>query len=262
MCIRDSSHRARRLEAAASSRVWPHLTGELPLGEGYAKAPTPTLKPAGPHTERLWELTGQVWDDIMNLPFIRGLRAGTLPEEDFDFYLSQDAMYLNRYSRALATLSTLAPDADGQIGWAQSAAGCIAVEAELHRDWLAKKGEGDATRSPAAPSPVTMAYTNFLVASTAVETYACGVAAVLPCFWLYAEIGQDLIADNHPEHLFKPWLDTYGDQDFLKEAEAAIQRVEQALEAAGEQERDRATEAYLNACIYEREFFDQADRRW
>lgn len=258
----DHSHRARRLETAASTKVWPHLLGELPEGKGYAKAPTPKLKPAGPHTQRLWELTGEVWQEIMELPFIRGLRVGTLPKEDFNFYLSQDALYLNRYSRALAMLSAIAPDADAQIAWAESAAECIAGEAELHRTWLSGFSEQDATRSPVSPSPTTLAYTNFLIATAATEPYVCGVAGVLPCFWLYAEIGIEVTTDNHADHPFKPWIDTYGDQHFIDGAQAAIERMEVAWEAANEEERRQATDAYLNACIYEREFFDQADRAW
>ena len=258
----DHSHRCRRLEKAASSEVWPHLRGELPEGQSYAAAPTPHLEPAGPHTRRLWELTGQVWQEIMELPFIRGLASGRLPEEDFNFYLAQDALYLNRYSRALAELSTKAPDSAGQVMWAGAAAGCIEGEAELHRTWLAGRGMEDASANPVAPSPVTLAYTNFLVATAAVEPYVCGVAGVLPCFWLYAEIGLELTRANHDAHPFKAWLDTYADEEFLSGAREAIQRTEAAFEAASEAEREAATSAYLNAAVYEREFFDQADRRW
>ena len=258
----DHSHRCRRLEKAASSEVWPHLRGELPEGQSYAAAPTPHLEPAGPHTRRLWELTGQVWQEIMELPFIRGLASGRLPEEDFNFYLAQDALYLNRYSRALAELSTKAPDSAGQVMWAGAAAGCIEGEAELHRTWLAGRGMEDASANPVAPSPVTLAYTNFLVATAVVEPYVCGVAGVLPCFWLYAEIGLELTRANHDAHPFKAWLDTYADEEFLSGAREAIQRTEAAFEAASEAEREAATSAYLNAAVYEREFFDQADRRW
>ena len=63
-------------------------------------------------------------------------------------------------------------------------------------------------------------------------------------------------------HPFKAWLDTHADEEFLSGAREAIQRTEAAFEAASEEERAAATSAYLNAAVYEREFFDQADRRW
>ncbi|RSZ63446.1 bifunctional hydroxymethylpyrimidine kinase/phosphomethylpyrimidine kinase [Corynebacterium hylobatis] len=249
----DHFHRTHRLTAAADATPWPHLSGELPT----IPAPVPHLAPAGPHTRAMWEATGQVWAEIMDLAFIRELREGTLRQRDFAFYLDQDAQYLNRYSRALALLSAGAPDQEGQIGWAESAREVLEGEAQLHRDWL---GSQDITVT--APSPVTLAYTNFLVASCAVEPYAVGAAAVLPCFWLYAEIGFELMRDNHEGHPYRAWLETYGGEEFTAGARAAIARTERALAAASPEEREQAMAAYLNACIYEREFFAQADRTW
>ncbi|QGU04567.1 Hydroxymethylpyrimidine/phosphomethylpyrimidine kinase [Corynebacterium comes] len=249
----DHFHRTRRLEAAADTTPWPHLTGPLPT----LPAPSPHLVPAGPHTQAMWEATGEVWGEIMDLTFIRELRSGTLRPRDFAFYLDQDAQYLNRYSRALALLSANATDQEGQIGWSEGAMGVLAGEAQLHRDWLGANGV-----TVTAPSPVTLAYTNFLVASCAVEPYAVGAAAVLPCYWLYAEIGFELMKDNHPEHPYHAWLKTYAGEEFITGARGAIARTERALASASPAEREQAMATYLNACVYEREFFAQADRAW
>src|SRR5699024_12370782 len=87
-----------------------------------------------------------------------------------------------------------------------------------------------------------------------------GVAGVLPCFWLYAEIGLELTRANHDAHPFKAWLDTYADEEFLSGAREAIQRTEAAFEAAREEERAAATSAYLNAAVYDRELYELDDR--
>lgn len=245
----DHFHRMRRLEAAASTRPWAPRT-DVP-------APTPHLAPAGPHTQALWDATGQVWDEIMDLAFLRELAAGSLRQTDFAFYLDQDAQYLNRYSRALALLSSRAPGQADQIFWAESAREVLEGEAQLHRDWL-----GGHDLEVTSPSPVTLAYTNFLVASVVVEPYVVGAAAVLPCFWLYAEIGMELARANTPGHPYHAWLSTYGSEEFNAGARAAIERTEAALAAASEEEREQALTAYLRACVYEREFFAQADRAW
>ena len=39
------------------------------------------VTPAGPWTAALWEATGDIWRDILELPFIRGLGDGTLDED-------------------------------------------------------------------------------------------------------------------------------------------------------------------------------------
>lgn len=259
----DHSHRARRLAGAAAVRPWAHLSRPAGPGQGTddfvlasaLPAPRPRLAPAGPYTAALWEATGEVWAEIMELPFVRGLREGTLSEEAFAFYLEQDAFYLNHYSRAQAQLATIAPEPAAQLDWAAGAVDCVAAEAELHRTWLAGRDLG-----ATAPSPVTMAYTDFLVATAHSHDYVVGAAAVLPCAWLYAEIGLVLAEADHPDHPFHAWLRMYRSEEFLAGARTAIGHVERALAQAGPAHRLRAGRAYLSAAVYEREFFGQADR--
>ena len=248
------ARRARRLADAASTVPWPEMTS------GYVSAiapPAPRLQPAGPHTAALWKDTGDLWAEIMDLPFIRGLADGSLREEDFAFYLAQDAEYLHRYSRALSHLATTAPDLPGQIAWNRASLGCSVSEKALHDTWLSERNITET-----ALSRVTAAYTDFLVATAHVEPYAVGAAAVLPCAWLYAEIGLAIAEHNGPEHPYREWLAMYGGEGFLAEASSFIRLTEEALAQASDEERARARRAYLTACAHEREFFDQADRAW
>ena len=91
-------------------------------------------------------------DAIYALDFIRGLADGTLPEHEFAYYLAQDAIYLNGYSRVLARAAAIAPTEAEQLFWARSAQTCLEVESELHRSWLSTR--------PTAPTlgPVTKSY--------------------------------------------------------------------------------------------------------
>lgn len=253
--------RSRWLEQAASSYPW--IEQQLDLGDGSSPdsfpittpaAPKPAVQPAGPWTAALWAATGKIWDEIINLSFVQELGAGTLDSDLFEFYLDQDAQYLVDYARALADCAAGAPDTAAQVHWANGAAGVINEESELHRTWLAGKN------LLGIPSPITMAYTNFLRAMCAGEDYVVKVATVLPCYWLYVEIGMVMLEKDYPEHPYHEWLQLYGGEDFKQEVEKTIALVEQAFAMAGPEQRLRACRAYLLASVYEREFFDQAHR--
>ncbi|MFW0112626.1 bifunctional hydroxymethylpyrimidine kinase/phosphomethylpyrimidine kinase, partial [Rothia sp. CCM 9416] len=56
------------------------------LGDFEATTRPPQISAAGPQTKRLWELTGQIWDSICELPFVQQLASGTLATADFTFY--------------------------------------------------------------------------------------------------------------------------------------------------------------------------------
>lgn len=264
----DHAARARRLEAAASAYPWHHLLAttdsegntldgtspERLLPVSPVPAGEAVVKPAGPWTAALWAAGGETWHQILDLPFVRALGDGTLDEDLFAFYLDQDALYLRDYSRALATLSARADTAEAQVHWAAGAHEAIAAESQLHEGWLANRAR------LGGPSPITMGYTNFLRASAAGDDYVVGAAAILPCYWLYEEVGAVLSSQNHADHPYAEWLSLYGGEEFAAEVERSLAEVERAFEAASPAQRVRAARAYLSACVYEREFFDQAHR--
>ena len=268
----DHQARARRLEHAADTKPWEHLyvaeelTGENPknlVKPAQRKSPEPKVAPAGPWTAALWQATGDIWRDILDLPFIRGLGDGTLDEDLFGFYLDQDAQYLAQYSRALATLSARATSSQGQVHWAAGAQAAIVEESLLHDEWLAAHPaipveQGGIRRG--APSAVTMGYTNFLRATAAGEDYVVGAAAALPCYWLYLEIGYRLLEKTHEEHPYNAWISVYGGEEFAADVRRCVAVVEEAFEQASPSQRVAAAQAYMSACLYERDFFDQAHR--
>src|ERR1700728_3690300 len=61
--------------------------------------------------EAAWADTAALRAAIDALPFNRELAAGTLARERFQFYITQDALYLGQFSRALAIAAAKAPDA-------------------------------------------------------------------------------------------------------------------------------------------------------
>lgn len=254
----DHGHWTRRLARAGMATPWlaeDFLPGHLDSPDQLAPTAEPTLAaiPApGPWTQALWRAGSALTRQVASNDFVTQLVGGTLPDHAFRFYLGQDARYLQEYARALAGLAARTDAVDETTYWSYSAYSSQVEEAELHRTWLA----GEPT---VAPSPVTQAYTNFLLTSVFVDDYVVGAAAVLPCYWLYAQTGAQItrIPDEHP---YAAWLHTYHDDEFAQATAQALAIVERAFALAAPQARSRAARAYLTACRHEMEFFDQALR--
>ncbi|MEV4901199.1 bifunctional hydroxymethylpyrimidine kinase/phosphomethylpyrimidine kinase [Citricoccus sp. NPDC055426] len=276
----DHAHRSRRLQAAGSANPWLRhdavpavLEAPQDLGAprdpraqrnrtlmteapaAVAQAVAATVAPAGPWTAALWEAGAETTAAIGASAFVRALVDGSLSEADFTFYLAQDALYLNRYARSLAALAARSSSTESQLFWSQASTGAITEEAELHRSWMATRPEAART----AASPVTSVYTDFLLATTLGEDRAVGAAAVLPCFWLYAQVGGG-IPDIPAGHPYAAWLDTYRDPGFVTAVQGALEQVELELADASPSVRAAAARAYLTACRHELEFFEQATR--
>ena len=234
-------------------------SGQLDVGQGNGPVHhfhhmRPAL-PEGGFAARLWAESEQYLAEIYGLEFIRGLAGGHLPEKEFAYYLAQDAIYLNGYSRVLARASALAPSEAEQLFWAGSAGQCLEVESELHRSWLSTRPAQDGL------GPVTKSYVDHLTAASASGSYAVLAAAVLPCFWLYAEVGEKLhaqfLAAGEPAgHPYADWLRTYADEGFAEATRQAISIVDGAGRAAPEHERDAMVTAFRQSCRLEVDFFD------
>jgi len=208
-----------------------------------------------------WTRTADVRARIDELPFIRGLADGTLAREPFVFYLAQDALYLREYARVLAEASRLAPTPHEQAFWARSAEGAIIGELELHASWLTP-GEGvDAAMFSVAPAPATVAYLDHLRSVAFGGDYAELVAAILPCFWLYTDLGRRLHAGEFgesaqdPRHPYASWLATYADPAFEDATAEAIALVSAAAATAAPATRDRMLRAFELSSAHELAFF-------
>lgn len=220
-----------------------------------APAPAEDLPPETRFAEILRAAAAPDLEAIFGLEFIRDLVAGSLDEKQFAYYLAQDAIYLNGYSRVLARASALAPTEAAQLFWARSAQQCLEVESELHRSWLSTR-----TVEPGL-GPVTKSYVDHLLATSTSGSYAVLVAAVLPCFWLYADVGKTLhaefLAGGAPEdHPYSAWLRTYADEDFAAATRQAIALADDAGRLGSDNERAAMLVAFKQSCRFEVDFFD------
>lgn len=205
---------------------------------------------------RVWADTAGIRRDIDDLPLLTELADGTLEPQRFVEYLVQDDFYLRGYARALAMLAAKAPTAEASAFWAAGAGGAVAAEVEMHATLLGDPVLADLPRSGSA-SPTTRAYVDMLQTAVAYEPYAVGVAAVLPCYWVYADVGQRLAAGASvvAEHPYRAWVAAYDSPVFRDEATRAISLMDDAAEASDEATRDTMAEFFAAATWYEQQFW-------
>ena len=208
-------------------------------------------------SERLWRDSAAMFDRILDHPFLAGLCDGTLPGDAFSHYVVQDAIYLVDFARSLAGLAVNAPDADEVAMWSRHAAGAIDVERILHASLLADVGIDPAVVPLTPASPTTHAYTSWLVATVTTASHAEGVAAVLPCYWIYREVGRELARKGSPDPRYQRWIDTYADEAF----DALVEEVLAVTDALPVTDEQLLHDRFATAARFEWMFWDAAWRR-
>jgi thiaminase (transcriptional activator TenA) len=207
-----------------------------------------------------WQRIAPLYGAILELPFNRELAAGNLSRERFTFYLLQDAHYLTYFARALAVTAAHAPDNDALIQFAGSAREAVVVERALHEGFFRQYGISAAEAAAAEPSPTCAHYTHYLLATAYNAPYEVAVAALLPCFWIYWEVGEHLHAIAAPDNPYQAWIDTYADEAFAEGVKKVIAIADQMAEAASPTVRDQMFRAFVRASQLEWMFWDSAYR--
>jgi thiaminase/transcriptional activator TenA len=211
-----------------------------------------------------WQRILPLYAAILELPFNRELAAGTLARERFTFYLLQDAHYLTCFGRALAVTAGRAPDVDALIQFAGSAREAVLVERALHEGFFRDFGISPAEAAAIEPSPTCAHYTHFLLALAHNAPYEVSVAALLPCFWIYWEVGKHLLAIARPDDPYQAWIDTYADEVFAEGVRKVIAISDRIATEATPAIRDQMHQAFRRAAQLEWMFWDSAYRleRW
>jgi thiaminase/transcriptional activator TenA len=202
-----------------------------------------------------------IWEAQHAHPFVRGIGDGTLPGAAFRHYVRQDYRFLVDYGRLLALGAARAPRLEWMRRFAALALAVVETEMDLHRafaaEWDISLEELEA--EPAAPA--TSAYADFLLRTAALGDFAELAAALAPCMWGYAEIGERLAAAGAPAHQgYSEWIAMYASEEFQLLARWSRELLDGAAADAGPDARARMRAAFLRSSELELAFWDSSWR--
>jgi thiaminase (transcriptional activator TenA) len=209
-------------------------------------------------TGELWRSIEGIYAGILAHPFLRGLTDGSLPTDRFEHYVLQDAFYLREYARALSCAGVRSPDVGALVLFNEHSAGAITVERSLHEGFLEDLGVTKEEAEAAKASPTTLAYTSFLLSTATLGDYPKVLGAVLPCYWIYREVGKALLDHGSPEPRYQKWIDTYGGEDFGALVQAVLDLTDKACEDLNPSQKAHVREAFVTTSRYEWMFWDAA----
>lgn len=215
----------------------------------------------GSWSMRLWSEIQATYDAIITHPFVTGLIDGSLPDAAFAQFIAQDVHYLRAYARTLAIVGAKAPSLAETATFARHAAEVFDVELELHGELMPALGVSTEDLEASTVRPTTQAYTSYLLATAYDGSFADGLAAVLPCYWIYAEVGAELQLRGSTDSRYQRWIDSYGGDEFagtVAEVLALADRIGPSL-TVGQEAVARAH--FVTTARYEWMFFDAAYRR-
>lgn len=209
---------------------------------------------SGRWSEEAWTAAQPVYEKILEHPFVVALSDGTLSNERFRYYISQDALYLESYSAVLSHIASRLNDREDVEAFLRFASDGIAVERALHESFFSGCEQRETEKSP-----VCILYTSILK-SQAYAPVEVEVAAVLPCFWIYQMVGKAIIEknSNRESNPYNLWIDAYADETFEASTVRAIEICDKLAQNASETTRKMMTDIFLRCAKMEWMFWNSA----
>ncbi|MCS7142505.1 MAG: thiaminase II [Aigarchaeota archaeon] len=210
----------------------------------------------------LWSSISDVYQAIINHPFLRELSDGKLSKDSFRDYILQDAIYLEAFARSVAAVAVKADENEFAVLLLNVASGALTVERRsLHEFLMREWGIRPEDLSSYEPNPVNRAYMDFLLYTTNSSTFNEGLAAILPCAWVYREVGRELIEKGSPVPQYQRWIETYSSPEYDRTVDSLLDLVDVKFSKLSSEELTRLKRTFRLSTIYEYMFWDAAYRR-
>ncbi|WP_257349915.1 thiaminase II [Pseudalkalibacillus decolorationis] len=200
----------------------------------------------------------RIWEASFEHPFVKGIGDGTLPLEKFRYYVLQDSYYLSHFARVQALGAVKATDLKTTASMAAHAQGTSEAELSLHENFSKMLGITDDEKANFKPAPTAYAYTSHMYRSAHNGHLGDIIAAILPCYWLYYEIGERLKASKPEEPIYQEWIAAYGGEWFRELVEEQINRLDEIAAKVTEEDRERMKQHFIISSQYELSFWEMA----
>src|ERR1700682_1050632 len=209
----------------------------------------------------LWQSIMPIYAAILEHPFVRGLTDGSLPREAFRFYAVQDALYLRDFARALSIAAARSPQDDWIIMVNEPAAGALSGARALHESFFSEWILTPEAVAATPMAPTNQAYTSYLLATAYSAPFHEAVAALLPCYWIYWEVGKALERSGSADQLYARWIGTYASEEFGALVRLVTRCLDERATALGPRERLLMRRHFVTTSRYEWMFWDMGLRR-
>lgn len=211
-------------------------------------------------TEIMWERITPIFDKILEHPFIHGLNSGNLDRAAFKFYTVQDALYLKEYARALSMAAVKAPDEDKIILFNEHSKGCLEEERAMQDNFFAGFGLSPEEVWGTPMAPTCQAYTSYLLSVAYARPFHEVLAVVLPCYWIYWEVGKALAEGGSPDEMYQKWIDTYASEEFAESVEIVLEITNDSARYLPDSDREAMLHHFVTTSRYEWMFWDMGYR--
>ena len=199
-----------------------------------------------------------LWEKSMRHPFIQDMQAGTLAPEVFRYYLLQDRYYLEQFASIHQKAAALAEQEEEKQLFLAGVTGLEEAEIAIREGFFYELGITDEEIRAAPIAPTTYHYTTHMYSELSSGSTARTAAALLPCYWLYQEMGEHLVESGSSHPLYQRWIETYDSPEYKEAVTRQRELTDRLAQSATAEERQAMLQGFLVSSYQEWKFWEMA----
>lgn len=201
---------------------------------------------------------------ITRHPFIDEVCSGALAKPAFVAYLALNIKYLEQYAKSLDYLAarvgilfSMSNEGDLLRDWAKQTQAVRQWCIELYRKVSGKQYSSKQVKRYAAGED----YAQFERCYTVKYDVAVGMAALLPCFWVYDQIGIRIAKLRQmQDNPYAQWLESFATSQSRQSCLRAVSLADTLAQQSDDTVRQQMTDIFVAGCWKEFACFDAAYR--
>lgn len=209
-------------------------------------------------TELARKKAAKYWEKSFEHPFVQSLARGDLAPEIFRYYLLQDRYYLEHFSKLYGYIAKQTIDKEVQAHLQKNAENLKQGELAIREEFFSKLAISEAEILTTPSAPTAYHYVSHMYRQLIEGTPNTAFAGMLPCAWLYQEIGERLITVGSPDPVYQCWIETYAGETAVEGIKKERVLLDRLYEESTEKEQQQMIEAFVISSKLEYAFWGMA----
>ncbi|KAL1607202.1 ATP-dependent RNA helicase dbp2 [Nothophoma quercina] len=201
------------------------------------------------------------WKEYTEHEFVQKMGDGSLPVENYKYYLIQDYLFLVQFARATA-LGAYKSSSLVDIGRSVQQVVTLQEEIKLHIDFCKEQGLSVRDIESQEEDQATTAYTRYVLDIGQSQDWLALQVALLPCLIGYGIIAKRLFDDTNTlkEGRYWTWIQQYVDKEYMEAMARGSALIEEHACKQSVSRIDELAQIFIHATNMERGFWDMGMR--
>ncbi|MGR3741879.1 thiaminase II [Companilactobacillus sp. DQM5] len=209
-------------------------------------------------TEIAYNKSFEPWHNSFTHPFITELQSGRLNMDIFKYYLLQDRYYLEHFNKLYELIAQSTDNKELKDSLIANSLDLGAGELAIRNTFFKELNITSEEIKNTPITPTAYNYVSHMYRQLYTGNAIIASASMLPCEWLYQEIGEYLSDKMSPVPIYQSWIDSYSTKEVKENIIKQRNLLDRLYESVSVKDQEKMINAFVISSQMEYRFWEMS----